>query len=228
MSLLYSEKIPAQIRDAFAQKLESVASHLGVHPDWLMQVMKAESALSPTAQNWQGTGSSRHLVAVGLLQFTKASGIIAKGIVKSLEQILAMDALQQLDLVKWYFTPYRGKMKSYYDVYAVTFFPAMIGKPDNWVLQTKKLSAATIAKQNKGIAKGKAHITVADFKHYTENLVPKELRDRLFNAVHTVADVVETKVDQVKSTISSHPESSLSTGLIVVLAFLGWFVFRKG
>lgn len=227
MSLLYIDKIPTSIRDAFTVRVQSIASFLSIHPDWLMQVMKAESALSPTAQNWQGTGKSRHLVAVGLLQFTKASGIISKGLVTSLEQILTMDALQQLDLVKWYFSSYRGKMKSYYDVYAVTFFPAMIGKPDNWVLQTKMLSAATIAKQNKGIARGKTHITVADFKHYTQNLVPKEFRDRLFNAVHAVTEIIETKVDQVEASINTHPESSLGAGLIVVLAFIGWFVFRK-
>jgi hypothetical protein len=228
MTLLYIDKIPAAIRAAFTRKVESITAYLGIHPDWLMQVMYAESRLKPTAANRQGT--DRHLVAAGLLQFTATSGIVQAGKVPSIAHILTMPALDQLDLVQWYFTPFRGKMNSYYDVYAVTFFPAMIGKPDNWVLQTKTLSAATVAKQNKGIAKGKSFITVADFKRYAVGLVPASLRDRVFGAVREAAQNVREEAGQVAELITTHPRESagIGTGLIIGLCLLGWFFIRKG
>lgn len=227
MSLLYIDKIPAAIRAAFAQKVEGISAHLGIHPDWLMQVMWAESKLKSSAANRQG--KDRHLVAAGLLQFTTGSGIVKAGKVPSIAHILTMPALAQLDLVKWYFTPYRGKMRSYYDVYAVTFFPAMIGKPDGWVLQTKSLSAATVARQNPAISKGKARITVADFKRYTVALVPQSLRERVFGAVKEAVQVVEKEVEQVKEIIVSHPKESagVGAGLIIGLCVLGWFFIRS-
>lgn len=229
MSLLYIEKIPAAIRGAFARKVESISAYLGIHPDWLMQVMKAESGLNPHIPNYQGKGASRHLVAAGLIQFTVGSGIVKAGKVPSIAHILNIDALAQLDLVKWYFAPFRGRMKSYYDVYAVTFFPTMIGKPDSWVLQTKALSASTVAHQNKGIARGKNHITVADFKRYAIGLVPQSARERVFGKVKQVVQQVEEEADAAKNLIVSHPEESagIGGGVIIALSVLGWYIFKS-
>jgi hypothetical protein len=140
-----------------------------------------------------------------------------------------MNALDQLDLVRWYFTPFRGKMNSYYDVYAVTFFPAMIGKPDNWILQTKTLSAATVAKQNKGIARGKNHITAADFKRYATGLVPASLRERVFGKMKQAAQEIKVEAEEVKNLLVSHPAESagVGTGVIIALGVLGWYIFKK-
>jgi len=228
MSFLYIEKIPTSIRNSFAQKVAAIASFLSIHPDWLMQVMYAESKLKSTAANRQGT--DKHLVAAGLLQFTSGSGIVKAGKVASIAQILTMPALDQLDLVKWYLSPYRNRMKSYYDVYAVTFFPSMIGKPDDWVLQTKSLSAGTIARQNKGMAKGKSFITVADFKHYAVNLVPKSLRERVFGVMQQAIQTAEDEVTKAADAIKNHPKESagVGTGIIIGICLLGWFFIRKG
>lgn len=228
MELLYIEKIPTSIRAAFAKKVESIASFLAVHPDWLMQVMFAESKLKPDAANRQGT--DKHLVAAGLLQFTAGSGIVKAGKVPSIAHILTLPALSQLDLVKWYFTPYRNKMHSYYDVYAVTFFPAMIGKGDDWVLQAKGLSADTVARQNPAVAKGKSQITVADFKRYTVGLVPTTIRNRVFGVVKELVETVEEETEHVKDVIVSHPKASsgIGTGILVGLCLLGWFFLKVG
>ncbi len=227
MSLLFIDKVPETTRAAFAQKVESISAHLGIHPDWLMLVMWAESRLRPTAANRQG--KDKHLVAAGLLQFTTGSGIVRAGKVPSIAHILTMPALAQLDLVKWYFTPFRGKMRSYYDVYAVTFFPAMIGKPDGWVLQTKSLSASTVAKQNPAISKGKGRITVADFKRYTVGLVPQSLRARVFGAVKEAVQAVQEEAAEVKEIIVSHQKESagIGAGVIIGLCVLGWFFIRS-
>lgn len=228
MTLLYIDKIPAAIRAAFAQKVEDIAAYLGIRPDWLMQVMYAESRLKPDAANRQG--SDQHLVAAGLIQFTAGSGIVKAGKVPSIAYILTLPALAQLDLVKWYFTPFRGRMRSYYDVYAVTFFPAMIGKPDDWILQTPVLSAALIARQNKSIAKGKAFITVADFKRYTTALVPASLRDRVFGAVHEIIHEATEEAEHIKDVITTHPKESagIGAGILIGLCLLGWLFIRKG
>lgn len=223
MSLLYIDKLPESVRPAFTKKLQGIATFLGVHPDWLMQVMWAESRLRATVANRQG--ADKHLVAAGLLQFTTASGIIKAGKVSSLNDILGMSALEQLDLVKWYFTPYRGKLKSYYDVYAVTFFPAMVGKSDDWVLQTKTLSAATIAKQNPAIAAGKKMITVADFKRYAVGLVPTVVRTRIFGVMTEAGDFIAEEASEVVTAVKDNPKASagIGAGLLVSIWMLGWF-----
>jgi hypothetical protein len=228
MTLLYIDNIPSAIRAEFALRVQHIAAFLNIHPDWLMQVMYAESKLKPTAANRQG--KDKHLVAAGLLQFTAGSGIVKAGKVPSIAHILSMSALAQLDLVQWYFTPFRGKMKSYCDVYAVTFFPAMIGKPDSWVLQTKSLSAATVASQNKGIANGKPFITVADFKRYAVGLVPASLRDRVFGTIQEVVEDIEAGAEKVAAVVTSHPKEStgIGTGIIIGLCLLGWYIIKKG
>lgn len=227
MTLLYIDKIPAAIRSAFAQKVEDIATYLSIRPDWLMQVMYAESRLKPTAANRQG--ADKHLVAAGLIQFTLGSGIVKAGKVPSIAHILTLPALAQLDLVKWYFTPFRGRMRSYYDVYAVTFFPAMIGKPDDWILQTPVFSAALIARQNKGIAKGKSFITVADFKRYTVGLVPTSLRDKVFGAVQEMIHEAAEEAEHVKEVVTTHPKESagIGAGILIGLCLLSWLFIRK-
>src|SRR5690606_15180061 len=123
MTLIHIDhpNIPVTIRQQFSNKVKEIAAYLQTDPNWLMQVMYAESGLRANAQNVQGG----RLIAAGLLQWTKASG--APGAPQSM---LQRNHLQQLDWVKEYFKPYRGRMRSYFDVYLVTFFPAAVGKPD--------------------------------------------------------------------------------------------------
>jgi hypothetical protein len=229
MSLLHIELIPAAIRIAFAKKVNAISSYLGINPDWLMQVMWAESKLKTKAANRQG--KDKHLVAAGLLQFTTASGIVKAGLVPSIAHILAMDALEQLDLVHWYFKSYRGKLHSYYDVYAATFFPAIIGKADEWVLQTKSLSPDIIARQNPGIAKGKTYITVADFKRYAIGVVPKGLRSQVFGKAEEVVRSVIEETEELKHYVKNNPKKSagVGAGLLagVALCCAGWYILKK-
>ena len=194
-----------------------------------MQVMWAESKLNHCCCK-QARCANKHLVAGGLLQFTTGSGIVKAGKVPSIAHILTMPALAQLDLVKWYFTPFKGRMHSYYDVYAITFFPAMIGKGDDWVLQTKSLSADTVARQNPAISKGNPRITVADFKRYTVGLVPTSVRNRVFGVVKDAVHAVEEEAEHVADVIVSHPKASagIGTGVIIGICLLGWFFIKTG
>jgi len=156
------EKMPADIRGAFAEKVQQVANYLGVSPNWLMQVMYAESGLKPQAVN-------PYTRATGLLQFMPST---AAGLGTTVTALYSMNAVQQLDYVQKYFAPKKGRLTSYYDVYAWVWFPAIIGKPDDWIVHTDSLPASTIARQNPIIDRNKdGKITVAEFKQYVKSTV---------------------------------------------------------
>ncbi len=178
MNLLRLNVIPDNLQVHFATKLVAIANELQANPNWLMQVMWSESRLKAGAVN----PKSR---ATGLIQFMPDT---AKSLGTSVEALRTMNAVQQLDYVRKYFLPYKGKLSSYYDVYSVVFFPAIIGKPDTWVLQTKRLSPGIIAKQNPVVNINKdSVITVGEFKKYVHNSVLAAHREAIFGVVKKVA-----------------------------------------
>ncbi len=215
MSLIHIDhpNIPVAIRAAFAQKVTDIAAWLQIDPNWLMQVMYAESKLKASAQNIQ----KGRLIAAGLLQWTSASG--APGAPQSM---LQRNHLQQLDWVKEYFKPYRGRMHSYFDVYLVTFFPAAVGKPDNYVFATSRLSASLIASQNPAVNIVKdGKITMAEFKQYVWNSTPSGVRGLVFKAQQLLQDVKqETK--EVIAQAQEHPVDATikaAGGIATIIAF---------
>ncbi|GAB4043127.1 transglycosylase SLT domain-containing protein [Spirosoma litoris] len=168
MALAYETKVPASYRMAFIEKVKAVCSRLGINPDWLMIVMDFESAgtFSPSVTN-KGSG------AVGLIQFTE-SGIVGLGV--TLAQLKAMTAIQQLDYVEKYLTPYKSKFATVYDVYLAVFAPAYLGKPDEQVVYTKTAST-DIGKRryelNKALdTNGDGNITIWEIKQVIRNRVP--------------------------------------------------------
>lgn len=212
MNLIHSDhpNIPATIRSAFAQKVTDIAAFLQIDPNWLMQVMYAESKLKASAQNIQ----KGRLIAAGLLQWTKASGVTGAP-----QSMLQYGHLQQLDWVREYFKPYRGKMNSYFDVYLVTFFPAAVGKPDNYVFATSRLSAALIAQQNPGVNIVKdGKITMSEFKQYVWNSTPTSVRGLVFNAQQLVQEV-KKEAKEVITQAGEHPGTTAITGIATILAF---------
>lgn len=70
-----------------------------------------------------------------------------------------MSAIAQLSYVERYFENYSGRMHSVEDIYRVVFYPASIGKPDNWVFGSQNGTARRVSQQNPGIAR---HSTRAD------------------------------------------------------------------
>ena len=157
----------------FLAKVENISAKLLIDPNWLMAVMYKESRLNPQAVNSRGG-------ATGLIQFMPAT---AQALGTSTAALKAMTNVQQLDYVYKYYKPYITKLNSYPDLYLATFFPAALGKSDDYILQTSKLSAATIADANPGIDLNKDRkITVGEFKEYcyaqfdtaTQNILKKK------------------------------------------------------
>lgn len=215
MNLIHIDhpNIPVSIRAAFAKKVTEIAAWLQIDPNWLMQVMYAESRLKATAQNKQ----QGRLIAAGLLQWTKASGMPGAP-----ASALQYNHLQQLDWVKTYFKPFRGRMHSYFDVYLVTFFPAAVGKPDDYVFATSKLSAALIAKQNPVINKNKdGKITMAEFKQYVWSSTPEGVRGLVFKAQQLIQEVKQ-EAKEVIADVQEHPMDALGKaagGIATIVAF---------
>lgn len=124
----------------FCNKLKDICLKLAINPEWLLAVMWIESRINPKAVNQQSG-------ATGLIQFMPST---ASTLGTTTAELKKMDAVQQLEYVYKYLKPYADKMKSFVDVYFAVFFPAAIDKSLDYVLQTSKLSAALIAKQNPG------------------------------------------------------------------------------
>ena len=118
----------AEIRKAypqassFADKIVSVANDLDIDPSWLANVIRSESNFSPSIQN-----SSTN--ATGLIQFMPKT---ARGLGTSVEALKNMSANQQMNWVKKYLMPYKGKMNSQNDVVLAVFYPVALGKPNSF------------------------------------------------------------------------------------------------
>lgn len=129
-------------------KVIEVATDLGIEANWLLAVMYFETAYTFNPAKKNSIGS------VGLIQFTRdKAGVNYKTIGGAkfyLEDIAKMSFTEQMDLVKAYYKEAVGnkKITSFIDTYLVTFFPAALGKSDDFILQTSGLSASLIAKQN--------------------------------------------------------------------------------
>lgn len=144
-------------KQAFLAKVKEVSKKLLIEPDWLMAVMYKESRINPQAVNPNGG-------ATGLIQFMPAT---AKSLGTSTTALKNMSNVEQLDYVYKYYKPYITKLNSYPDLYMATFFPAALGKPNDYVLQTSSLSAGTIARANPVIDLNKDNkITVGEFHEY--------------------------------------------------------------
>lgn len=100
-------------------------------------------SLSPSKQN-------ADTLATGLIQFMPNT---ARVLGTSVDRLRNMSFDDQLVYVRKYFDQngYTKKVRSSndpLDCYLAVFFPAAIGKPDSFVIQTSKLSPSLIAKQN--------------------------------------------------------------------------------
>jgi hypothetical protein len=136
--MVFSELIKEN-RAQFCDKVKFIAEKIGIDASWLMGVMWVESRLNHRAINPVSK-------ATGLIQFMPKTAI---SLGTTTQILLALTNVEQLDFVLKYLMPYMNKIKSFTDLYLTVFFPAAIGKPGNFVLQTKRLPASLIAKQNK-------------------------------------------------------------------------------
>lgn len=142
----------------FNNKLQKIATALGVDKNSLLAIMKQESRVNPQAVNRQSG-------ATGLIQFMPAT---AKSLGTTTDELYRMTAVEQLDYVYKYFKMVGVKPgMDVGDLYMATFMPAFVGKPDDTVLGQSGAAgfSGKVYAQNSGLDKNKdGTITVADVK----------------------------------------------------------------
>lgn len=143
----------------FVQQVKEMAGRLGVKPEWILAVMKNESGMSTTAKNPNGG-------ATGLIQFMPAT---ARGLGTTTEALSKMSAVEQLKYVEKYYAPFAGKINSGTDLYMATFWPAGVGKGDDY-----KIGGAEVARVNKIFDLDKnGQITAGEFREYYRRRFPE-------------------------------------------------------
>lgn len=108
----------------FLNKTAAIAKELGGNVNHLMAIMQFESGIDHRKINPLSN-------ATGLIQFMPST---ARGLGTSTSELLAMNEIQQLDYVRKYLMPYRGKLTTIGDFYAAVLWPAAVGKSDEYVL----------------------------------------------------------------------------------------------
>jgi len=150
----------------FKEKLSEISDEIDIDEDSIIKLMKHESGLDPKIKNSIG--------CVGLIQFCPGGGSTktVNGKSYSLEE-LRYDLEAQMEAIKdfWGRGHKSGKIKEPADLYIYNFFPVAAGKPDDFVLKAKGLSAKKVAKANPGFNRvlgrpTSTPLTVGDLKRY--------------------------------------------------------------
>jgi hypothetical protein len=110
----------------FKAKLIDISTGVGCDPSHLMAAMAFETGerFTPDVRN-PVSG------ATGLIQFMPFT---AHALGTTTDALARMTAVDQLDVVKTYLSPYKGRMHTVSDVYMTILWPAAVGKPEAFVL----------------------------------------------------------------------------------------------
>lgn len=165
--LAYENSVPAAYRSAFVSKVQSIAANLEIEANWLMIVIRFESANTflPYVKN-DASG------AVGLIQFLPSTAISLGTTVLALSK---MSAVEQLTYVEKYLLPYKGKMSNLYDVYLAVFAPAYLGRSDAQKVYSSPSSAYTA---NSALDTNKdGVITIGEIKKVIAQYIPSGYTD---------------------------------------------------
>lgn len=120
-----AEKVVGPDKNVFLNKVQQVATNLGIPVDWLMAFIDFESAGSFSASIGNGLGY------YGLIQFGPAA---AADLGTTTEELRRMTRLQQMDYVEKYFKLWFkrvGKPKSFVDLYLIVLHPKSIAVSSN-------------------------------------------------------------------------------------------------
>lgn len=165
-----SENIGPVMQDAkdFNTKVVDVAKELDTDPAHLLQVMKFETGgeLASDTKNKAGSG------ATGLIQFMPDTAKALTGAdtkAAAIKILSDMTPTEQLDYVKKYLAPFKGKLNTLDDVYMAVLYPKAVGKNSDYALFEKDTTAYW---QNAGldinddgiVTKAEASAKVRNFK----------------------------------------------------------------
>lgn len=149
------QPVPWSTDTAFLDKVKSVAASLNANYIDLLAFMYNESAgtFDPAIQGPQLSQGR----PVGLIQFLPSTAI---GLGTTVEALAQLSRVDQMDWVLKYYNYFKFTTKAptpkLQDLYLCTFWPAAIGKPDNYVVAPPN---STVAQQNRGLQASDGSIT---------------------------------------------------------------------
>ncbi len=159
----------------FGNKVIAIANELNTNPNWLMAAMDVESSLNPKAVN-PITG------ATGLIQFMPKTAI---GLGTTTAELFNMSNIEQLDYVRRYLLPFKGKLNQLSDVYLSIFYPAAVGK-------TSYTFSERVAMQNPTFAKFMVNgvLTKESIENYLKDRYPQFIETIKKNAAPITMSIV--------------------------------------
>ena len=171
LPLPYEDRITSY-PEKFFEGVNDVCSSVIIRPEWLMITMAIETVktFDPAIQN-------PYTQATGLIQFMPDT---ARDLGTTIEELKKLRNYEQLYYVKKYLTPYRGRMKSYEDVYLTVFYPAAVGKPDSYPLGLSDEMRRRIAKVNAAYDVNKDNVIQKyEIRSVISKYVPAAWKDRI-------------------------------------------------
>ena len=162
MALPYLDHIAPSLQASFESAVRSMATRLGVLPEWIVLAMYRESGLKATAVN-PSSG------ATGLIQFLPST---ASKLGTTTAALRSKNVLAQLPYVETYL---RDQIASTHvhparlvDLYLLILYPAAAGKPSTYVLFRR---GTTAYKQNSSL-NPYGDVTVGDVAKFINQIVP--------------------------------------------------------
>lgn len=171
------EELIKENRQEFVDKVKSICNDILIPaPEWLMFCMWFETAKTLDHQkvNFQkGDNPDPELRckyrATGLIQFMPST---ARSFGTTNWDLYHMSNVEQLDYVKKYLSTYKGKYRSFEDLYLAIFYPAAIGKPDSYTIKSD-----SVARQNPIFDINKdLDITKAEIRQRLFSMIPSDCR----------------------------------------------------
>jgi hypothetical protein len=165
IELAWGKKVSA----AFKRKVIEIAAEIGIDPNFLMAAMAFESARTFRA-DIQNPSSK----ATGLIQFMPST---AKALGTSIEALKKMTPFEQLDYVRRYFLPARGKLRDLSDLYLAILWPRAIGRPNSHILFAR---GSNQYQQNRGLdADNDGVVTKAEAASRVQQHLVEGMREEL-------------------------------------------------
>lgn len=151
--ILY-DKINSKNKDAFILHTKSIAKRLNIPFEDLLILFELESGINHKAVNKKypfkdGT------YAYGLIQFTP---IVRTHLNLKYNELKKLNEFEQLELVYNYFKTNKNKIKSFSDLYILTYLPSYINKSDDhkfpeWAIKSNPSLGKTVGEFKKIINK---------------------------------------------------------------------------
>jgi len=164
--------VPAMNDSQFTESAEQVAANLSIPVHWMYAVMDVESGFDPAVRNQEYVNQGREDdAAIGLIQFMPRT---ARDLGTSVDELKNMSMTEQLTYVERFYEQWAGRINSPEDLYVATFYPAALGRDDDFVLGSQEENpeaaiAGVVSGNSKLDSNNDGRITLGEVKAFYRN-----------------------------------------------------------